>query len=130
MELNEFNSDLMKKWILTLAILALIVTISGCTSNDGNASNQSYTNTTTQTPTQATTAPTTSDNSSSESVNTTSTSQHSTGSGNYIGNSNTGKFHLASCRYVSKMNDENKVFFNSRESAIASGYQPCKVCNP
>ena len=32
----------MKKWILTLAILALIVTISGCTSNQTTPANKTY----------------------------------------------------------------------------------------
>lgn len=49
---------------------------------------------------------------------------------NYIGNSNTGKFHYASCRWVSKMYDSHKVYFESREEAIDAGYVPCKVCRP
>jgi methylphosphotriester-DNA--protein-cysteine methyltransferase len=47
-----------------------------------------------------------------------------------VGNSNTHKFHLASCRYVSKMNDANKVYFNTRQEAINAGYTPCQKCNP
>lgn len=49
---------------------------------------------------------------------------------NYVGNSNTGKFHYASCRWVGKMNPSNKVFFDTRQEAINAGYVPCKVCKP
>ncbi len=48
----------------------------------------------------------------------------------YIGNSNTGKFHLAGCRYVAQMSPANKVCLQSREQAISLGYIPCKVCAP
>jgi methylphosphotriester-DNA--protein-cysteine methyltransferase len=54
----------------------------------------------------------------------------SSASAAYVGNSNTHKFHLASCRYVSKMSEDHKVYFNTRDEAIAQGYVPCKVCNP
>lgn len=48
----------------------------------------------------------------------------------YIGNSNSMKFHYASCTWVGKMNPSNKVPFASREDAINAGYVPCKVCRP
>jgi len=51
-------------------------------------------------------------------------------SGNYIANSNTGKFHKSGCSSVDKMNESNKVPFSSREAAINAGYVPCKKCNP
>lgn len=50
--------------------------------------------------------------------------------GNYVGNSNTGKFHFASCTWVGKMNPSNKVYFDTRQDAINAGYIPCKVCRP
>lgn len=60
-----------------------------------------------------------------------------TGSGNgtnvtasYIGNKNTKKFHKSSCSSVGKMNESNKVGFDSRSAAISAGYDPCKNCNP
>lgn len=58
------------------------------------------------------------------------TSDSSTDSGSYVGNSNTGKFHELSCRWGQKISEHNKVSFNSRNEAISQGYQPCKVCNP
>lgn len=66
-------------------------------------------------------------------VASTSTSNvaSSTGSSmSYVGNSNSFKFHKSSCREVDSMNDKNKVYFNSRENAINSGYTGCKKCNP
>lgn len=51
-------------------------------------------------------------------------------SASYIANSNTGKFHYASCSSVRQMKDSNKVPFTSRDAAVAAGYIPCKKCNP
>ena len=48
----------------------------------------------------------------------------------YVGNAHSHKFHYSDCRYVSQMNESNKVWFDSREEAIGSGYVPCKVCRP
>ena len=58
------------------------------------------------------------------------TGDSSTDSGNYVGNSNSGKFHKSSCTSVNKMSEGNKVFFSSRNDAINQGYEPCKKCNP
>lgn len=49
---------------------------------------------------------------------------------NYVGNARTYKFHVANCRYVGQMNEGNKVYFDSRDEAINSGYVPCKICRP
>lgn len=48
----------------------------------------------------------------------------------YIGNKNSYKFHSSECEAVGKMSEKNKVIFNSRDDAINSGYNPCKICNP
>lgn len=48
----------------------------------------------------------------------------------YIGNKNTKKFHLTSCRYVGTIAEGNRVTLNSRDEAISKGYVPCQVCNP
>ena len=50
------------------------------------------------------------------------------GSGQYIGNKNTKKFHRPSCHTLPKQS--NRVYFKSRDKAISSGYVPCKNCNP
>ena len=48
----------------------------------------------------------------------------------YVGNSNSGKFHYQGCKWEQKMLESNRVYYNSREEAIADGYVPCKVCRP
>lgn len=48
----------------------------------------------------------------------------------YVGNSRSHIFHYDDCRYVSRMNAANKVYFEYRENAINAGYRGCKVCNP
>jgi DNA-entry nuclease len=49
----------------------------------------------------------------------------------YILNTNTGKFHLQGCRAIKQMKDKNKAEMQStRDQMIASGYDPCKICNP
>lgn len=49
---------------------------------------------------------------------------------NYIGNSNTKKFHYPSCKSVSDMKESNKVYINNKEDLINHGYVPCKICKP
>lgn len=50
--------------------------------------------------------------------------------GEYVGNSNSHKFHYTSCRYASKISPSHRVPFASRDAAIAARYAPCKVCDP
>ena len=69
-------------------------------------------------------------NTQSSSTSSSSDTSSSSGSGSYVGNANSGKFHVASCSSVSKMSEKNKVFFSSRSDAINQGYVPCKRCNP
>lgn len=67
---------------------------------------------------------------SSGSSSSDSSHSSSSGTGSYVGNANSGKFHIASCGSVSKMSEGNKVFFSSRDEAVNQGYVPCKRCNP
>ena len=47
----------------------------------------------------------------------------------YVVNTNTGKFHQLTCRYVKTIHDENRFDSgNSFETLIALGFVPCKVC--
>lgn len=49
----------------------------------------------------------------------------------YILNTNTGKFHMPSCKSVAKMKEKNKQTVEAaRSSMIAKGYEPCANCNP
>lgn len=47
---------------------------------------------------------------------------------NYIGNRNSKKFHLPTCRSLPK--PSNQVFFQTRDEAIGRGFVPCKICRP
>lgn len=49
----------------------------------------------------------------------------------YVLNKNTKKFHNPSCRSVKKIAAKNYgTSSSSRDSLIAQGYSPCKICNP
>lgn len=46
----------------------------------------------------------------------------------YIGNTNSKKFHRPDCSGLP--NTENRVRFDTRTEAVASGYDPCGICKP
>lgn len=46
----------------------------------------------------------------------------------YIGNLNTKKFHLPTCAHVPQ--EQNRIFFITREEAVGNGYAPCGTCKP
>ncbi|MHC1695658.1 MAG: MBL fold metallo-hydrolase [Eubacteriales bacterium] len=46
----------------------------------------------------------------------------------YIGNKNSHKFHLPSCR--SLPDEKNRVYFDGRQAAVDEGYVACKICHP
>ncbi|MDR2708114.1 MAG: MBL fold metallo-hydrolase [Nitrososphaerota archaeon] len=46
----------------------------------------------------------------------------------YIGNKNSKSFHLESCSSLPQ--EQNRVYFNSRQEAIDAGYTPCNTCKP
>ena len=48
----------------------------------------------------------------------------------YILNTNTKKIHYPSCSAVKQMKDSNKAYTEDFDGAVASGYVPCKKCNP
>jgi micrococcal nuclease len=48
----------------------------------------------------------------------------------YIGTTNSYKFHVRSCTWGKKITENNAVYFNTRDEAIAAGFVPCKVCTP
>lgn len=49
---------------------------------------------------------------------------------NYVGSSESDKYHYPSCRWTSKINDANLVHFDTVEEASAAGYSPCGTCHP
>lgn len=46
----------------------------------------------------------------------------------YIGNTSSKKFHLPTCSYLPDA--ANQITFDSRDEAIAAGYDPCGHCKP
>lgn len=51
--------------------------------------------------------------------------------GDYVLNTNTGKFHLPGCRSVTHMKPRNKQEVTmARSEILALGYEPCAQCNP
>ena len=48
----------------------------------------------------------------------------------YVGDADSGLFHLATCPLAVAMRAEDKAPFATREKAIAAGYEPCGVCQP
>jgi len=46
----------------------------------------------------------------------------------YIGNKNSKTFHLESCSSLPQ--EQNSVYFNTRQEAIDAGYTPCGKCKP
>ena len=48
----------------------------------------------------------------------------------YVGNKNSLYFHYSDCDGAMNMKEKNKVFFDSRDDAVAQGYTPCPGCMP
>lgn len=48
----------------------------------------------------------------------------------YVGNKNSLFFHYSDCEGAVSMKKKNKVFFDTREDAVAGGYTPCPGCQP
>ena len=49
---------------------------------------------------------------------------------NFIASSQGEKFHKPGCRYVDNISSGNKVYYETREDAIADGKTACSVCDP
>lgn len=48
----------------------------------------------------------------------------------YYANFNTKKFHIESCRWISKTDSANIIISYERSKLLNEGYTPCKVCKP
>ncbi len=59
-----------------------------------------------------------------------SASPKQTDSGRYYANTNTMRFHIASCTYAKKIQAGNLLRTDDREMLIRAGYSPCKNCDP
>ena len=48
--------------------------------------------------------------------------------GQYVGSKNSNKYHLPWCSGAARIKEENKVWFASKEEAVAKGYTPASNC--
>ena len=48
----------------------------------------------------------------------------------YYANTKSKKFHLKSCIYATKLDEENLFITSDRNSLISQNYSPCKKCEP
>jgi micrococcal nuclease len=46
----------------------------------------------------------------------------------YLGNRNSKRFHISSCKFAKKINAKNKIQFSSKWNAFYQGYAPSKRC--
>ena len=92
------------------------------------SSNKNTSKTSRDTSSASTSGSTGSFGSSKSSSSKSSAAAPSSGSGSYIGNKNSKKFHRSNCSTLPK--SENRVYFSSRDAAISAGYSPCKKCGP
>lgn len=118
-----------------------IVTASDAIDSESTASPKTSTSTTTKptttTTTTTTTKPTTATTTTTTKppTTTTTTKRETTTSiqntsETYVLNTNTHKFHHTWCNSVDTIEPQNYATTDSRDWAIANGYQPCKRCNP
>lgn len=49
---------------------------------------------------------------------------------NYVGSSESDKYHFPRCRWTDTINNSNLVHFDTEEEAAAAGYIPCGSCKP
>lgn len=50
--------------------------------------------------------------------------------GAYTASNASDKFHLPSCSSAARISEDNRLWFSSREEAVAAGYTPCGRCEP
>lgn len=49
---------------------------------------------------------------------------------NYVGSSESDKYHKPTCRWTANIHDGNLVHFDTEEEAKQAGYSPCGTCKP
>lgn len=48
----------------------------------------------------------------------------------YVASRKSDKFHTLQCSYAANINKENRIYFETRNDAIAAGKDPCSRCKP
>lgn len=49
---------------------------------------------------------------------------------NYVGSSESDRYHKPTCRWTDKINESNLVHFDTESEASAAGYAACGTCKP
>lgn len=50
--------------------------------------------------------------------------------GSYTASSRSDKFHMPFCPAAARISEDNRVWFSTRDEAVAAGYSPCGRCKP
>ena len=50
--------------------------------------------------------------------------------GSYTASSRSDKFHMPFCPSAARISEDNRVWFSTRDEAVAAGYSPCGRCKP
>lgn len=50
--------------------------------------------------------------------------------GQFVGSTESDKYHYPTCRHAKKISDANEIWFTSAADAQSHGYTACKVCDP
>ncbi len=48
----------------------------------------------------------------------------------YVGSKFSIRYHLPTCKKARRIQERNRVLFNTAEEAVKAGYLPCGVCKP
>ena len=125
------------KLIIGIVIAIVVIAIGGIFASGffggGDSSNVAVANDTSTQDNSATVNQSAADSNSNESAGNDQTNSNdvkSSGGGEYWASAKTDKFHSPDCEWAQKIKSSNKIVFDSREDALASGREPCSVCNP
>lgn len=136
----------MKRIISILLIIALVLSLSGCTKAQLSSNNKDTSKPTVVLPDSSTAASINgykqpegtnlqdkAENKAedkTENNDNTTPSETDNISAAYIANTSSKKFHKSTCSYAKSIKAENLATVESREQLINDGYSPCKRCNP
>ena len=128
----------MKRIISILLIIALVLSLSGCTKAQQNSDNKDTSKPTVVLPDSSTAASIngykqpeiTNPDDKNENTDKTNAAETDNISAAYIANTSSKKFHKSTCSYAKSIKAENLATVESREQLINDGYSPCKRCNP
>lgn len=128
----------MKRIISILLIIALVLSLSGCTRAKPISDDKDTSKPTVILPDISTASNVngykqpeiTNPEDKNENTDKTNSPETDNISAAYIANTSSKKFHKSTCSYAKSIKAENLATVESREQLINDGYSPCKHCNP